>query len=158
MAEAPEVTILLLGDAEVGKSMFLSYVQLQSFCPKPSFGSFCHSFRSLTEVIVAYRKISKGSSPSAESNSEPITLLKDTNQPFVFDIKFYDRPYRFEFYDTASPETWKLLHPHVVVLCYDISSRLSLINIQRYVGPLLLVHRVSNSLSFIHDLLSSILI
>jgi hypothetical protein len=60
-------------------------------------------------------------------------MLKDINQPFIFDIKFYDRPYRFEFYDTASPETCTLLHPHVVVLCYDISSRLSLINIQRYV-------------------------
>ena len=28
MAEAPEVTIMLLGDAKVGKSTFLSYVLL----------------------------------------------------------------------------------------------------------------------------------
>jgi len=101
MAEAPEVTILLLGDAEVGKSTFLS-------------------------------RISKGSSHASTSKTEPIEILKDTNQPFVFDIKFYNRPYRFEFYDTAYPETWTLLTPNVLVLCYDISSRLSLIDIQRY--------------------------
>lgn len=34
MAETPEVTILLLGDAEVGKSTFLSYV-----CPVLSFSN-----------------------------------------------------------------------------------------------------------------------
>ncbi|KAG0652677.1 GTP-binding rho5 [Hyphodiscus hymeniophilus] len=101
MADTSEVTILLLGDAEVGKSTFLS-------------------------------RISKGSSHPFHSEKDVITLLKDSSQPFVFDIKFYNRPYRFVFYDTASPETWTLLHPHVVVLCYDISSRLSLINIQRH--------------------------
>ena len=31
MVETPEVTILFLGDAEVGKSTFLSYVFLFSF-------------------------------------------------------------------------------------------------------------------------------
>ena len=77
------------------------------------------------------RRISKGS--ASHASKESITLLRDGDQPFVFDIRFFDRPYRFEFYDTASPENWKLLNPNVVVLCYDISSRLSLINIQRLV-------------------------
>lgn len=34
MADPPEVTILLLGDAEVGKSTFLSYVSI-SFSLQP---------------------------------------------------------------------------------------------------------------------------
>ncbi|KAL3428176.1 Rho-like small GTPase [Phlyctema vagabunda] len=97
MADAPEVTILLLGDADCGKTTFLS-------------------------------KISKG---SGSTGNDEIRLLRDGDQPFVFDIRFFDRPYRFEFYDTGSPENWRLLKPHVVVLCYDISSRLSLINVQR---------------------------
>ena len=42
----------------------------------------------------------------------------------------YNRPYRFEFSDTASPENWTLLSPDFVVLCYDISDRRSLINTQ----------------------------
>ncbi|KAI9046775.1 hypothetical protein LZ554_009512 [Drepanopeziza brunnea f. sp. 'monogermtubi'] len=97
--ETPEVSILLLGDAECGKSTFLSRV---------SKGSIAHS--------------SKG----------PLPILRDGDQPFVFDITFFNRPYRFEFYDTSSPEHWTLLQPDVIVLCYDISSRLSLINAQRF--------------------------
>lgn len=63
-------------------------------------------------------------------------LLRDENQPFVFDVSFKNGPYRLEFYDTASPEEWTRLTPDLIVLCYDISSRLSLINIQRYVSTL----------------------
>lgn len=40
----------------------------------------------------------------------------------------YNRYYRFEFYDTASPENYTLLHPDFVILCYSISDRRSLIN------------------------------
>ena len=40
----------------------------------------------------------------------------------------YNRPYRFEFSDTASPENWTLLSPDFVILCYDINDRRSLIN------------------------------
>jgi len=81
------------------------------------------------------RRISKGS--TSHSSKEPISPLRDNDQPFVFDISFFDRPYRFEFYDTSSPEHWALLKPDVIVLCYDISSRLSLINIQRVVRLIL---------------------
>lgn len=61
----------------------------------------------------------------------PITLLRDLDQPFIFDIRTRRGEYRFEFYDTSSPESWRLLRPDLVILCYDISQRLSLINLQR---------------------------
>ncbi|KAK4038115.1 hypothetical protein C8A01DRAFT_37955 [Parachaetomium inaequale] len=61
----------------------------------------------------------------------PITLLRDMDQPFVFEIRSRKGQYRFEFCDTSSPENWKLLRPDLVLLCYDISQRLSLINLQR---------------------------
>lgn len=38
----------------------------------------------------------------------------------------YNRPYRFEFYDTASPQNYTLLQPNFVILCYDINSGASL--------------------------------
>ncbi|MCJ1293376.1 hypothetical protein MMC34_004930 [Xylographa carneopallida] len=43
----------------------------------------------------------------------------------------YHRPYRFAFYDTASPENYTLLHPDLVILCYDITTRTSLLNVQQ---------------------------
>lgn len=43
----------------------------------------------------------------------------------------YHRYYRFEFNDTASPEHYTLLKPDFVVLCYDISDRGSLGNVQQ---------------------------
>lgn len=55
------------------------------------------------------------------------------DQPFVFEIRSRRGQYRFEFCDTSSPENWKLLRPDLVIICYDISQRLSLINLQRVV-------------------------
>lgn len=46
----------------------------------------------------------------------------------------YNRPYRFEFYDTASPENYTLLRPDFVVLCYDVSERRSLEGLKRKGG------------------------
>ncbi|KAL9136517.1 MAG: hypothetical protein Q9175_002280 [Cornicularia normoerica] len=43
----------------------------------------------------------------------------------------YNRCYRFEFLDTASPEHYTLLKPDFIVLCYDINNRRSLINVQQ---------------------------
>ncbi|KAJ4422836.1 hypothetical protein N0V82_002492 [Gnomoniopsis sp. IMI 355080] len=60
-----------------------------------------------------------------------ITLLRDIDQPFIFEISFGRRRYRLEFYDTSSPDSWRLLRPDLVLLCYDISQRLSLIHLQR---------------------------
>lgn len=38
----------------------------------------------------------------------------------------YNRAYRFEFFDTASPENYTLLQPDLVILCYDINDRATL--------------------------------
>lgn len=62
-----------------------------------------------------------------------IPLLKDIDQPFAFEIRTRKGHYRLEFYDTSSPESWRLLQPDLVIICYDISQRLSLINLQRVV-------------------------
>ena len=35
----------------------------------------------------------------------------------------YNRPFRFQFYDTASPTNYTLLRPDFLILCYDISKR-----------------------------------
>ncbi|KAI1846559.1 hypothetical protein JX265_010678 [Neoarthrinium moseri] len=92
------IKILLLGDANVGKSTFLA-------------------------------RMSKGS--SALEGKVEIALLRDTDQPFVFEVKNRKGGYRLEFYDTESPENWRLLEPDLIIICYDISQRLSLINMQR---------------------------
>lgn len=42
----------------------------------------------------------------------------------------YNRPYRFEFSDTASPTNYTLLRPAVIVLCYSIADPASLANLQ----------------------------
>lgn len=61
------------------------------------------------------------------------------DQPFIFEIKVGVKQFRLEFFDTSSPENWRLLDPDVLVICYDISQRLTLINMQRYVS---LLHRL----------------
>lgn len=72
---------------------------------------------------------------SARSGTGPITLLRDIDQPYIFEVSQKAVQYRLEFYDTESPENWKTLQPDIVVLCYDISQRLSLIHMQRFVHP-----------------------
>ncbi|KAI2632104.1 P-loop containing nucleoside triphosphate hydrolase protein [Hypoxylon sp. NC1633] len=74
-------------------------------------------------------RISRGSK-SLEGHA-PITLLRDIDQPFIFELQNRKRRYRLEFYDTSSPEDWRLLEPDLILICYDISQRLSLINMQR---------------------------
>jgi Ras family protein A len=64
------------------------------------------------------------------SNDGQLPLLRDLDQPFVFDIKMYNRPYRFEFFDTASPQNYTLIRPDVLVLCYDISRRETLYSLK----------------------------
>lgn len=56
--------------------------------------------------------------------------MRDLEQPFVFNISMYNRPYRFEFYDTASPDNYTLLKPAVIILCYSIADPASLANLQ----------------------------
>lgn len=75
-------------------------------------------------------KLSHGSH-SMRQKTTNLPLLRDLDQPFVYDIRMYNRPYRFEFYDTASPESYTLLRPDFVVLCYSIVDRRSLVNLQQ---------------------------
>lgn len=42
----------------------------------------------------------------------------------------YNRPYRFEFYDTASPQNYTLLEPDFVILCFDVNNRATLEDVQ----------------------------
>ena len=70
---------------------------------------------------------------SSRNGAGPIQLLRDIDQPYVFNVNQSDVQYRLEFYDTGGPEDWKTLHPDIVILCYDISQRLSLIHMQRFV-------------------------
>ena len=70
---------------------------------------------------------------SARNGTGPITLLRDIDQPYVFEVSQKAVQYRLEFHDTESPENWKTLRPDIVILCYDISQRLSLIQMQRFV-------------------------
>ncbi|KIW02587.1 uncharacterized protein PV09_06037 [Verruconis gallopava] len=90
------VTILLLGDSDVGKSTFLSRLSLGRRAP-----------------------------PDGK-----LPALRDFDQPFVFNVKMYNRPYRFEFYDTASPQNYTLIQPDVLVLCFDISNRKTLYSLK----------------------------
>jgi len=98
--DTPEVTILLLGDAEVGKSTFLSRLTL--------------GIRPHDESLPPYE----------------LPVLRDGDQPFTFNISMYNRPYRFYLYDTASPENWTLLKPSFIILCYDISRRSTLYSLR----------------------------
>lgn len=78
----------------------------------------------------------------SRSGTGPITLLRDIDQPYVFEVSQKAVQYRLEFYDTESPENLKALRPDIVILCYDISQRLSLVHMQRFVQsnlPLLLL-------------------
>jgi len=43
----------------------------------------------------------------------------------------YNRAYRFEFSDTASPSHYTLLRPDFIILCYRIDDRRTLVNLQQ---------------------------
>ncbi|KAI9810806.1 MAG: hypothetical protein M1832_001108 [Thelocarpon impressellum] len=106
--DGPEISVLLLGDAEVGKSTFLS-------------------------------RLSNGRDGL---QSKQIIPLRDLDQPFVYSIHLFNRPYRLEFSDTASPTNYTLLNPKVVILCYDVSNRATLASIEeRWVRTAYIHHR-----------------
>jgi Ras family protein A len=52
----------------------------------------------------------------------------------------YNRPYRFDFYDTSSPENFTLLRPAVVILCYSIANPESLTRVHTYWKTLVETH------------------
>lgn len=87
---------------------------------------------------------------SAGEGTNPITLLRDIDQPFIFEVKLGDKDYRLEFFDTSSPDNWRTLQPDVVTICFDISQRLTLLQMKRYVRlafPDLSVFRLTLSFS-----------
>ena len=69
-------------------------------------------------------------SPSSGTSPRKLPVLRDMDQPFTFEIRMYNRPYRFEFFDNASPTNYTLLLPDMVVLCYDVTSHASLRDVQ----------------------------
>ncbi|KAI1245286.1 hypothetical protein MGN70_012176 [Eutypa lata] len=72
-----------------------------------------------------------GGSESLDGPASSITILRDIDQPFIFELRNRKHKYRLEFHDTSSPDNWRLLKPDLVLICYDISQRLSLINMER---------------------------
>lgn len=92
----PEVHVLLLGDEEVGKSTFMSRLSL--------------GIRPHNDDLPPYS----------------LPTLRDSDQPFTFNISLYNRAYTLAFSDTASPTSYALLCPDFIVLCYDISRRSTL--------------------------------
>lgn len=60
-----------------------------------------------------------------------ITPLDDQDQPFVFELRRGSKEYRLEFFDTSAPIGWQNIDPDLVIICYDISQRISLLNLTR---------------------------
>ncbi|KXG46547.1 Small GTPase superfamily, Rho type [Penicillium griseofulvum] len=99
------VSLLLLGDAGCGKSTFLA--RLKSLRPYPS----------------------------GPSNIEPNTLelLRDGDQPFIYDIRFSQKKFTLKIYDTSNPNHhWTTLRPDVIVLAFDISNRDTLAGLKEW--------------------------
>ncbi|KAJ5266903.1 hypothetical protein N7478_009711 [Penicillium angulare] len=91
------VTLLLLGDAGCGKSTFLSRLKHVK------------------------RRIPQQPGTAQDSTPEP---LRDSDQPFVYDIRFSKKSFALEIYDTAySNQHWSTLKPDVVIIAFDISDR-----------------------------------
>ncbi|KAJ5105972.1 hypothetical protein NUU61_003319 [Penicillium alfredii] len=93
------VTLLLLGDPGCGKSTFLTRL------------------KNGRQPAAAER----GSAAASNNNT---VLLRDSDQPFIYDIRFSKKSFTLELYDTSSPnQHWSTLRPDVVVLAFDISNR-----------------------------------
>ncbi|KAJ5925681.1 hypothetical protein N7454_008320 [Penicillium verhagenii] len=100
------VTLLLLGDAGCGKSIFLSRLQ-SGKKPTPS---------------------QPGTAPDG-----PLQTLRDSDQPFTYDIRFSKRAFTLEVYDTSCPnQHWSTLRPDVVVIGFDISNRETLTGLKEW--------------------------
>ena len=81
-------------------------------------------------------RISSGIDNNAATNSH-LPILRDSDQPYAFDVSVKNNSYRLEFFTTKSPTHWTLLNPSLVILCFGIDNRLSLIELKRKWHPLL---------------------
>jgi hypothetical protein len=111
------VTLLLLGDAGCGKTTFLSWVDIpysiSLFGPNANIA--CSRLKHGRRATPAHP------GPTGASNDE---TLRDTDQPFIYDIRFSKKKFTLEMYDTSNPnQHWTTLRPDVVVLAFDISNR-----------------------------------
>ncbi|EEA27069.1 hypothetical protein TMatcc_004651 [Talaromyces marneffei ATCC 18224] len=71
--------------------------------------------------------LSRLKNPNLPLQNGESSLLRDGDQPFLYDIRFSRKSFKLEVYDTASPnQHWSSLNPSVVILAYDISNRKSL--------------------------------
>ena len=61
-----------------------------------------------------------------------LQLLRDEDQPFVIELRTRVAYLQLEFSDTASPDDWRHLEPDMVILCYDINRRSSLVSLLEY--------------------------
>jgi len=103
MDEPASVSILILGDSGCGKSTFLSR---------------------LSAGQQDYNRDKKHDQTQPQ-HVVSLPTLRDNDSPFEYDVRVYDRRYKFEFHDTSSSyhQHWTLLKPDVVILAFDISSR-----------------------------------
>lgn len=63
---------------------------------------------------------------SARPNID-VEPLRDSDQPFLYDIRFSKKSFTLELYDTACPnQHWTTLQPNLVLLAFDISNRQTL--------------------------------
>lgn len=127
------VTLLLLGDAGCGKSVFLSWVRISS--PLCHDGIYiCQSAIYALETVMTMQdywpfprrlKSGKKLEPSQPSTTDSASeTLRDSDQPFTYDIRFSKKAFTLELYDTACPnQHWSTLRPDVVIIAFDISNR-----------------------------------
>ncbi|KAJ2894273.1 putative rho-like small protein [Zalerion maritima] len=93
--------------------------------------------RTITILIVGDSKVGKTTFLSRISQrgslegTVSIGMLHDEDQPFVFQARRGPKEFRLEFFDTAAPVGWQNLDPDLVIVCYDISQRMTLIDMQR---------------------------
>ena len=60
-----------------------------------------------------------------------LDLMRDGDQPFIFNINFSRKKFTLVVHDTANPnQHWTTLQPDVVVLAFDISNRETLVGLK----------------------------
>ncbi|KAK2789647.1 hypothetical protein FQN52_005986 [Onygenales sp. PD_12] len=96
------VSILILGDSGCGKSTFLSRLSVGQQSPTRN----------------------PNHAQEQAGDKAPVPVLRDLDQPFIYNVRLHRRPYRLEFYDTSyTHQHWTLLQPDFVILAFDLTSR-----------------------------------